>query len=99
MSVDLNQALRLVKTRLNRLQSDTALDSYFEARISAVVSDLEKVGIHLTDSIDDLLLVVDSAVWAYQNRDNPSAMPAWLRLKRRERWLQQTRNGGGGDDS
>lgn len=99
MSVDTNQALHLVKTRLNRLQSDTTLDTYFEARIAAAVQELQGTGIELTDSIDDLLLVVDTAVWDYQNRDNPSAMPAWLRLKRRERWLQQNWKGDGADDS
>ena len=39
----------------------------------------------------DLMLVVDSAVWAYQNRDKPGGMPDWLRLRRRERWISQER--------
>ena len=35
------------------------------------------------------MLCVDYVVWQYQNRDAAGAMPDWLRLRRRERWLQQ----------
>ena len=89
MAVDTTTALSLVKARLNRLASDTSLDTYFQARISAVIADLTATGIELDSSQQDLLLVVDMAVWDYQNRDNGGGMPDWLRLKRRERWLQQ----------
>ena len=82
-------ALDLVKQRLNRL--DTALDEYLSARIDAAVTDLEKTGITLTDTIGDLMLVVDYTVWAYANRDAQTGMPDWLRLRRRERWLQERR--------
>lgn len=86
-------ALDYVKTRLNRLAHDTTLDEYFLARIGAAVRTLEATGIILTDSIADLMLVVDYTVWEYQNRDKPGSMPDWLRLRRRERWLQQRRPG------
>lgn len=84
-------ALELVKTRLNRLPGDTTLDDYFLARIDAAAQALEATGIILTDSMADLLLIVDYTVWEYQNRDQPGGMPDWLRLRRRERWLQQRR--------
>ena len=83
--------LALVKYRLNRLQADTTLDAYLQARIDAVRNELEATGIHLTDSQEDILLVVDMAVWQYQDRDKDGSMPEWLRLRRRERWLQQAR--------
>lgn len=86
--IDESTALDLVKARLNRLKSDTSLDSYFTARIAAAEGELERIGIKLEDSIDDLMLVVDYAVWSYQNRDQPGSMPEWLRLRRRERWLK-----------
>ena len=89
MAVDTTQALALVKTRLNRLQSDTTLDAYFTARISAAIQELEGTGIRLTDSAEDLLLVVDYTVWQYQNRDSAAGMPDWLRLRRRERWIRE----------
>ena len=38
---------------------------------------------------DDLMLVVDMAVYQYQNRDSNAGMPEWLRLRRRERWLKE----------
>ena len=35
------------------------------------------------------MLVVDTTVYQYQNRDKPGGMPEWLRLRRRERWLRE----------
>lgn len=88
-AVDNTQALSLVKARLNRLPSDTTLDVYLTARIMAAEQALEATGIVLTASVADLMLVVDYTVWEYQNRDKPGSMPDWLRLRRRERWVQQ----------
>ena len=92
-----NTALQLVKARLNRLAADTSLDAYFTQRIEAARAELEGTGISLTDSTDDLMLLVDYTVWQYQNRDSAGAMPEWLRLRRRERWLRQTREASGND--
>lgn len=90
-AINEQQALDLVKTRLNRLKYDNTLDEYFLARIGEAEQALEATGIILTDSVADLMLVVDYTVWEYQNRDKPGSMPDWLRLRRRERWLQQRR--------
>ena len=89
MAVEKYTALSLVKSRLNRMASDTSLDAYFSQRIEAAEAELEGTGISLTDSADDLMLVVDYTVWQYQNRDSAGTMPEWLRLRRRERWLKQ----------
>ena len=91
MAVNIYNALTLVKSRLNRTAADTRLDDYFTSRIEAAVAELEGTGISLTDSADDLMLVVDYTVWQYQNRDSAGAMPDWLRLRRRERWLREKR--------
>lgn len=88
MAVNETLALNLVKARLNRLQSDTTLDSYLQARVRAAVDNLEGIGIRLEDSDEDLMLVVDMTVWEYQNRDQAGGMPDWLRLRRRERWIR-----------
>lgn len=88
-AVDNTQALSLVKARLNRLPSDTTLDEYLAARIMAAEQAIEATGIVLTTSVADLMLLVDYTVWEYQNRDKPGSMPDWLRLRRRERWVQQ----------
>lgn len=88
MAVNETTALSLVKARLNRLQSDTSLDEYLQARVTAAAQELQDIGIDLNNSTEDLMLVVDFTVWKYQNRDNPGAMPDWLRLTRRERWLR-----------
>ena len=94
-SIDTETALALVKARLNRLQSDTSLDEYFRARITAAEGYLTGTGIQLTGSQEDLMLVVDFTVWEYQNRDKPGNMPDWLRLHRRERWLRLREDEGG----
>lgn len=91
MALNTDAALRLMKARLNRPAADTHLDEYLTGRIEAVVAEMDGVGIHLTDSPDDLLLLVDTAVWQYQNRDRQAGMPDWLRLRRRERWLRERR--------
>lgn len=93
MAVDVNMALNIVKARLNRLSDDTTLDAYLTARIHAAADEIEATGITLTDSAGDTLLLADYAVWAYSNRDKPQSMPDWLRLRRRERWLQEGANG------
>jgi len=91
MAVNTEIALGLIKSRLNRMAADTSLDEYFRRRIDAACAELEGTGISLTDSADDLMLVVDYTVWQYQNRDSTGAMPDWLRLRRRERWLREPR--------
>jgi hypothetical protein len=88
-AVNTASALALVKARLNRL--DDLLDDYLAARISAAVMDLEATGIRLTGSDADLMLVVDYTCWAYANRDAQAGMPDWLRLRRRERFLNRRR--------
>ena len=93
---NISVTLSLVKARLNRLSTDTSLDVYLSSRIEAASAELQRTGIKLDAmSIDDTVLLADFAVWQYQNRDAPGGMPDWLRLRRRERWLQ----GGGANDS
>ena len=99
MAVNYETALGLVKARLNRLQSDTTLDEYLTARITAAENELAATGIELDDSQGDLMLLVDMTVWQYQNRDNGGGMPDWLRLRRRERWLAQHSREAAEDDS
>ena len=93
MSVNTETALKLVKQRLNRLESDTTIDEYLENRINSAAEELEGTGIILEDTPGDLMLLVDTAVWQYQNRDQSGEVPPWLRLRRRERWLQQVHRG------
>jgi len=87
--------LEIVKARLNRLASDKTLDGYLLTRIEAAASELERTGIRIdTNDPRDTVLLADLVVWQYLNRDKPGAMPDWLRLARRERWLQQQKDPG-----
>ena len=88
-SVNMETALRLMKSRLNRLPGDTSLDEYLQARLDAAAKELQGKGISLTDSHDDLMLVVDKAVFDYGNRDKQTGEPDWLRLRMRERWMHE----------
>ena len=89
MAINTEQALELVKVRLNRTATDTSLDGMLEARIAAAIGELEGKGIRLTDTAADLMLVVDYTVYHYQARDRQGGMPDWLRLRIRERWLHR----------
>lgn len=79
--------LTLVKTRLNRV-GITELDDHLRYRINAAIDKLTADGIHLEETDGDNMFVADFVVWQYQSRDKPGNMPEWLRLARRERWLQ-----------
>lgn len=90
MAYNPEMVLGLVKARLNRLASDTSLDAYFATRIAAANAELGRNGIALEmESTRDQILLADVVAWQYSNRDKPGSMPDWLRLERRERWLQQ----------
>lgn len=90
MEYSAETVLGLVKSRLNRLQSDTSLDNYLLTLMDAAKGELARNGITLrTDSADDTMLLVDLTVWRYQNRDSAAAMPPWLAQYRRERWLTE----------
>ena len=96
MAINTATVLSLVKTRLNRLAGDTSLDTYLTARIEAAAKELADVGVTIdtTDSAQ-LLFLVDYTVWQYQCRDDNGSMPEWLRLRRRELWLNQNVQQGG----
>lgn len=82
--------LGIVKARLNRLASDTSIDNYLKQRIAAADKELERTGIRLeADDPDDQMFLADLVAYQHNNRDKPGGMPEWMRLKRRERWLQQ----------
>lgn len=83
--------LEILKTRLNHCGS--ALDEYLTARAVAAAREIEATGITLRDDdVRDVMLVVDLAAYEYSNRDKTGAWPEWLRLARRERWLQERRD-------
>lgn len=88
--MDKSTVLSLVKSRLNRLQSDTSMDDYLLVLIDAAEEELKRTGITIREgSADDAFLLTNLAVWRYQNRDSAGAMPPWLAQYRRERWLAE----------
>ena len=93
MAYDKELALNLVKDRLNRMRASTQQDEYLRMRIEAAAQRLKGNGITLRDTTSDLMLLVDMTVWEYQNRDKPGAMPEWLKMVRRERFLADRKKG------
>lgn len=88
--MDKTTVLSLVKSRLNRLQSDTSMDDYLLVLIDAAEEELKRTGITIREgNADDAFLLTNLAVWRYQNRDSAGAMPPWLAQYRRERWLAE----------
>lgn len=83
------QALALMKVRTNRAPGDISLDDMYTARLEGAEQRLAKQGITLEDGMDDVMLLVDQAVYDYQNRDKQAGEPDWLRMRKRERWLAQ----------
>lgn len=81
-TMDAEMALRMFKYRKNELPTNTAMDEWYNMRLAAALEWLEaKKGIVLCadeSHPDDLLLLVDVAVWQHDNRDNPAGEPAWL---------------------
>ena len=90
----ISKILEIVKARLNR--NDTALDAYLTERIGAVIGELADTGIYLRNTPRDIVFAAYMVCWKYSNREKREAMPDWLRLKRRERWLAQREGGESG---
>lgn len=82
-------ALPLVKSRMNRLPSDTSLDNFLGQIIASAERDLQKQTGTLDEAdADDLMLLVDYSEWRYKNRDQSGGMPDWLRYRIRCRFIR-----------
>lgn len=86
-------ALQLLKARMDKagLVVPPALLSYWENRLEDARKKLSNKGIvfdNEENSVQDNALVADYAAWMIKNRDESGAMPKWLRLEIRERFLK-----------
>lgn len=88
-------AYALLQARMDRggMPVPENLAEYWQTRMEAAAQELEQMGIHLEDNAKDSALLADFTAYKLQNRDKPEAMPRWLRLELRERWLSQERGG------
>lgn len=81
--------LRLVRARKNRMADDTSQDEVFGLCIRGAHAKLLDMGIRLDETDPgDTLMLVDYAVWRYNNRDNKDAEPMWLKEDIKNRWLR-----------
>lgn len=86
-------ALQLLKARMDRAGLDVPPDllSYWESRLEYANKKLIDKGVVYDDeekSINDNSLIADYAAWMLKNRDESGAMPKWLSLEIRERFLK-----------
>ena len=86
-------ALQLLKARMDRAGLDVPPDllSYWESRLEYANKKLIDKGVVYDNeekSINDNSLIADYAAWMLKNRDESGAMPKWLSLEIRERFLK-----------
>lgn len=86
------EILSMCKARLDRSHT-SLIDDQLIDRIRAVKEELAGKGIHLRETADDTMLLVDYVCWRYSSRDKQAGMPEWLRLAVKERWLRERREG------
>lgn len=86
--INVENVLQMVKTRLDRYSSDAKRDEYLRMRIASAIEEQQNIGITLYDTAADMIYLTDLVCWEYSSRDKAGGMPEWLRLARRERWLQ-----------
>lgn len=98
MGYTTDTVLSMVRDRLDYAPGFTARDGQLRNRIDGVIRELERKGIRVIHEgkadiaeIDDVMLVVDMAVWQQNNRDKAESDPPWLRQRLRDRWLSERR--------
>lgn len=98
MAYNETKVLKLLKYRLDRMQTDTSRDEYFTSRIQAAEEELEGYGIILSETSEaDAILLADFVAWQHNNRDEHMAakgisrgeMPRWLQLRTVGRAIRQ----------
>ena len=87
MGINVDTAIAMVKQRKDMLQTANPKDAYIDMRVRETIGELQDMGIHLVDTPQDMMLVVDIAVWKYNNRDKSHAEPQWLRDAKNTRWI------------
>lgn len=73
--------------------STTAYDERLTQYLEYAKAEITRQGATLTDSIDDMQLVVSYAAWTWRRRDNGEGMPRMLRYALNNRILQEKANG------
>lgn len=67
----------------------TAYDERLEQYLSSAQAQIEREGITLTDSVDDMQIIVMYAAWMWRRRDGMEGMPRMLRYALNNRLFSQ----------
>lgn len=98
MAYNETKVLKLLKYRLDILQTNTSRDEYLTLRIKAAAENFDEWGITLSETSEaDAMLLADYTAWAHNNRDehlaakgvNRGEMPRWLQLRTVGRAIRQ----------
>lgn len=79
--------LTMLKTDLGI--TTTAYDERLQQYITSAQTQIEREGIELDDSVDDIQLVVMYAAWLWRRRDGMEGMPRMLRYALNNRLFSQ----------
>lgn len=85
--------LALLKADLDLLSVPKEREAYLTQQIEAAKSMIQREGITLTDTPEDIQLVVMYAAWLYRKRNTGEGMPRMIRYALNNRVISQRGQG------
>lgn len=85
--------MALLKADLDLLSVPKEREAYLTQQIEAAKSMIQREGITLTDSPEDIQLVVMYAAWLYRKRNTGEGMPRMIRYALNNRVMSQRGQG------
>lgn len=85
--------MALLKADLDLLTVPKEREAYLTQQIEAAKSMIQREGITLTDSPEDIQLVVMYAAWLYRKRNTGEGMPRMIRYALNNRVISQRGQG------
>lgn len=85
--------MALLKADLDLLSVPKEREAYLTQQIEAAKSMIQREGITLTDSPEDIQLVVMYAAWLYRKRNTGEGMPRMIRYALNNRVISQRGQG------
>lgn len=91
--MDNKTLLALLKADLDLLSVPKEREAYLTQQIEAAKSMIQREGITLTDTPEDIQLVVMYAAWLYRKRNTGEGMPRMIRYALNNRVMSQRGQG------
>lgn len=91
--MDNSTLLALLKADLDLLTVPAEREAYLTQQLEAAKSMIEREGVTLTDSAEDMQLIVMYAAWLYRKRNSGEGMPRMIRYALNNRILHERGRG------